>query len=283
MTDRDCVEFLQWCLPQLRMRWAGFRKVRRQVCKRISKRISELGLGGTEAYRTYLVSHTDEWQTLDSFCRVTISRFYRDRAVFDGLRQHVLPRVANAATERGAGSVRCWSAGCGSGEEAYTMQIIWQADNSKGGTPLPLEVVATDSDARLLERARTGSYPRSSARDLPPDLLAIAFATCAGEFEIKERFKKNVTFLLQDIREETPDGRFDVVLCRNLAFTYFDDELQPAVLDSIRQRLLPGGVLVVGVHETIPPGCGGLVRLPHVVGAYTDGAPRPGLQADSAA
>ncbi|MCK5713275.1 MAG: methyltransferase domain-containing protein, partial [Hyphomicrobiaceae bacterium] len=146
-----------------------------------------------------------------------------------------------------------------------------------------LEVVATDTDARLLERARTGSYPRSSARDLPPDVLAIAFAERAGEFEIKERFKKDVTFLLQDIREETPDGRFDVVLCRNLAFTYFDDELQPAVLNSIRQRLLPGGVLVVVVHETIPPGCGGLVRLPRVVGAYTDGAPRPGLQADSAA
>jgi chemotaxis protein methyltransferase CheR len=265
------------------MRWAGFRKVRRQVCKRISKRTSELGLGDTGAYRTYLASHADEWRTLDSLCRVTISRFYRDRAVFDGLREHVLPRVASVAAERGASSARCWSAGCGSGEEAYTMQIIWQADDSKGGNPLPLEVVATDTDARLLERARTGSYPRSSTRDLPPDLLATAFAARAGKFEILARFKKDVTFLLQDIREETPDGRFDVVLCRNLSFTYFDDELQVSVLDSIRQRLLPGGVLVVGVHESIPPGCGGLDRLPQVVGVYTAGAPRPNSQSGSAA
>ena len=114
MNDRECVAFLQWCLPQLGMRWGGFRKVRRQVCKRVSRRIDILGLADPDAYRLYLESHDDEWTTLGSLCRVTISRFYRDRGVFDGLRARVLPLLVEAASARGDDRVRCWCAGCAS-------------------------------------------------------------------------------------------------------------------------------------------------------------------------
>ena len=86
MNDADCVEFLQWALPRLRMRWAGFRKVRGQVCKRIGRRLKELGLGDIDAYRSYLDKHSEEWEILDGLCRITISRFHRDRKVFECLR-----------------------------------------------------------------------------------------------------------------------------------------------------------------------------------------------------
>jgi len=75
MTDRECIAFLQWALLRMRMRWAGFRRVRAQVLKRISRRIEALSLPGADAYRTYLDSHPDEWAVLASLCRVTISRF----------------------------------------------------------------------------------------------------------------------------------------------------------------------------------------------------------------
>lgn len=91
MRDADCVAFLQWALPHLRLRWPGFRKVRKQVCKRIDRRCRELGLADIAAYRDYLASQPGEWPTLASMCRVSISRFYRDRAVFDQLAQVVLP------------------------------------------------------------------------------------------------------------------------------------------------------------------------------------------------
>ena len=83
MDDGQYVEFLQWALPRLHMRWPGFRKVRRQVRKRIRKRITALHLGGLDEYRNYLNRNSAEWSVLDSFCRITISRFYRDRVVFD--------------------------------------------------------------------------------------------------------------------------------------------------------------------------------------------------------
>src|SRR6185295_20147796 len=124
VSDR-CVELLQWALPRLGKRWQGFRNVRGQVCKRIARRARELGLADLEAYRAHLEAHDDEWPVLDALCRVTISRFYRDRAVFDRLRLEILPAFAERAAARGESVVRAWSAGCASGEEPYTLAMIW--------------------------------------------------------------------------------------------------------------------------------------------------------------
>jgi chemotaxis protein methyltransferase CheR len=120
------------------------------------------------------------------------------------------------------------------------------------GSALRLEVVATDADENLLDRARTGRYTQSSLKDLPDDFREKAFTAHEDPLTIRDSFKHGVSFVLQDIREEVPDGSFDIVLCRNLAFTYFDDKLQFAVLDAIRPKLLPGGFLIVGIHESLP-------------------------------
>ena len=90
MKHDDCVGFLQWALPRLRLRWPGFRRVRRQVCQRLGRRLRELGLGELQAYQLYLGNHPTEWQVLDGLCRITISRFYRDRTIFVALEREVL-------------------------------------------------------------------------------------------------------------------------------------------------------------------------------------------------
>lgn len=101
MTDQDCVQFLKWSLPQLSLRWNGFRKVRNQVCKRIDRRVHELGLDDVSEYRALLERNKAEWGKLDSLCRVSISRFYRDREVFRCVEQEVLLRVGEIARARG--------------------------------------------------------------------------------------------------------------------------------------------------------------------------------------
>jgi len=245
MTDRECVEFLQWALPKMRMRWAGFRKVRRQVCRRISRRIAALGLPDAAGYRNYLHVNPDEWKTLASLCRVTISRFYRDKGVFDHVGDVVFTRLAG---RRGAG-VECWSAGCASGEEAYTLNILWTLRARGSAAGKTLRVLGTDSDPVMLERARRAVYPGGALKDLPPDFKAEAFRGAGGSFELRERFKRNVRFEQQDIRVETPPGPFDIILCRNLVFTYFEPVLQEEVLDKMVVRLREGGVLVIGKNE----------------------------------
>ena len=126
MKNHDCTVFLQWALPQLHLRWQGMRKVRGQVCKRIQRRLRDLALPDMAAYRAYLTNHPEEWRVLDEYCRITISRFYRDRAVFDYLQQTLLPKLAQQAMDQGDPTLRCWSAGCASGEEAYTLKILWE-------------------------------------------------------------------------------------------------------------------------------------------------------------
>ena len=99
MKIMDCIAFLQWALPQLSLSWRGFRKVRSQACKRIRRRMQSLGLEDFAAYRDHLERHPQEGAMLDSFCRIMISRLYRDRNVFGVLGERVLPRLAQRAEQ----------------------------------------------------------------------------------------------------------------------------------------------------------------------------------------
>ena len=240
-------------MPQLRMRWKGFRRVRRQVCKRLARRLSELGLEDTDDYRRLLDRRPEEWAVLDAFCRITISRFYRDRAVVDHLRASVLPELAREATQRD-GHLRCWSAGCASGEEPYTLSLAWHLDVSEGFPKVSFEVLATDADPTMIERARRACYPPASLRDVPPEWIDIAFRPSASQRCLRPRYRREVELLLEDVRLGAAQGPFDLILCRNLAFTYFDLPLQRHVLSMILPELAPGGGLVLGSHEEIPDG-----------------------------
>lgn len=155
MQDRDCVEFLRWALPRLHLRWRGFRRVRRQVCRRLNRRLRELSLEDLEAYRSHLARHEAEWEVLDGLCRISISRFHRDRAVWDVLRDDVLPTLARVAQARRQPALMAWSAGCASGEEPYSLTAVWQLGVRHGFPGLALSVLATDSDPGLLARAGT--------------------------------------------------------------------------------------------------------------------------------
>ncbi|MEE9609057.1 MAG: CheR family methyltransferase [Myxococcota bacterium] len=252
MRDAECVEFLQWALPQLRLRWAGFRRVRRQVCKRIARRLRALDLRDVRAYREHLERHSEEWETLDALCRISISRFRRDRAVFDALGGRVLPGLIELARGRQDRELRCWGAGGAAGEEAYTLKLLWEIRLRPSAPDLDLRVTATDVDENLLQRARVAEFERSSLKELPAEWLSIGFEPAEGGYRLLPRFREGIEFLAQDIRRDAPDGPFHLVLCRNLAFTYFDASLQRAVLRRIAGRLVPGGALVVGVHESLP-------------------------------
>ncbi len=256
MKDTDCVRFLQWALPRLGMRWPGFRKVRGGVCKRIGRRIRELHLRDIEAYRLHLEANRGEWETLDGLCRVSISRFYRDRGLFDHLKDRILPGTAEKVISAGEDQIRVWCAGCASGEEPYTLSLIWRLVLRENYPALQFRITATDADAHMLTRAEAAVYPVSGLKELPEGWRDLAFEAEGKTFRLKDLFREGVGFHLQDIREEAPEGPFHLILCRNLVFTYFDDDVQCQVLKRIRGKLTSGGVLIVGAHEELPDGEG---------------------------
>jgi chemotaxis protein methyltransferase CheR len=269
--DADCTAFLQEALPRLHLRWEGFRRVRRQVCRRIDRRVRALGLDSLDAYRERLERDPSEWEVLDGLCRITISRFWRDRGVFAALGHVLLPELATLARERGDAELRAWSVGCASGEEPWSLALLWHLELAPRFPELELRIVATDVDARLLERARAALYRGSSLKELPAGLRARAFEPSDGHERLRPALRTGVELRQEDVRRQAPSDRgpFHLVLCRNVAFTYFDDATQREVLERLADALVPGGALVVGSHERLPSG--GADRFapePAVRGAY---------------
>jgi chemotaxis protein methyltransferase CheR len=259
--DQTCIDFLQWSLPRLGHRWPGYRKVRRLIAKRLNRRVAELGLAGLSAYRTFLLNEPAEWRQLDAMCRVPISRFYRDRGAFDVIVGQLLPELAAKANARGEEAVKCWSAGCASGEEPYTLTIAWRLCVARNWPAVKLNVLATDVDEIMIQRARAACYGRSSLKDLPQEWVDRALIRRGSVFCVAPEFRAGVEFARQDIRQLMPGGPFDLILCRNLVFTYFDEALQRRIADQLRERLLLGDFLVLGSHEALPAGVSGFVRL----------------------
>jgi len=115
-----------------------------------------------------------------------------------------------------------------------------------------ITIVATDSDSTMLARAAAGLYRPSSLHDLPAELADRAFTTTGDRYEIRPDFRRNIVLLEQETRSQMPDGLFDLVLCRNLVFTYFDEASQRRLLAEICARLRAGGALVIGSKEALP-------------------------------
>jgi chemotaxis protein methyltransferase CheR len=268
MNDADCVAFLQWALPRLGLHWPGYRKVRRQVCKRIRRRSKELGAQGLEEYRKLLGADAAEWAALGALCAVSISRFYRDRSVFDCLGERVLPAIAAAALARGADSLECWSAGCASGEETYSLVIQWRELLAARFPALALRALGTDLEPALLERARAGCYKRGSLKELPHAWRERAFEERANLLCLRQAWRAGVELERRDLLAEPPPRTFDLVLCRNLAFTYFGPESAHRALARIASVLRPGGALVIGAHERLPADAAGFAAWPECRAVY---------------
>jgi chemotaxis protein methyltransferase CheR len=257
--DRELYDFLQATLPRLGFRWLGFRRVRGTVHKRLWRRMRELGLRDTSAYARHIAAQPEELARLDAMCRMTISRFWRDHAPFEHLAAALLPELVARARLSGSARVRVWSAGCASGEEAYSMAMLWWLACAPYAADIGFELIATDLDEHVLERARSGRYAAATLREVPEHWRHVAFAREGNEWCVREAFRRGVSFERQDLRTGAPEGPFDIVLCRNLAFTYFDDSLQRRVAERILERLVPGGVLLLGAGERLPDELSGVL------------------------
>lgn len=260
MNDKSCLTFLQWALPLLHMRWAGFRKVRGQVCKRLGRRLEELQLPDLHSYRLYLQDNPLEWHILDTMCRITISRFYRDRGLYRSLQLQVFPELLYNSRQQGGTMLSCWCIGAASGEEPYSLNLLWELaglDNQGAD----LNILATEVDQRLIDRARQGCYPASSINELPAGMKDQAFVRQGNQFCLKKQYRERVQFRQQDIRNMMPDATFHLILCRNLVFTYFSLELQEELARRLVKHLKADGLLVIGIHESLPAVITGLEPL----------------------
>lgn len=257
MKDEACILFLQWALPQMQLRWEGFRRVRKQVCKRIGQRINQLGLPNELAYRDYLHHHDTEWQILAALCHVTISRFYRDKIVFDQLKNELIPRLCDQLRLHDEKYLHCWSAGCARGEEAYSLVLIWSFVLQHQYPEIAISITATDIDPIMIQQARKACYPFSSVKNLSPEWRRMAFTQIKDQYCLHPIYQPPVTFTLGDVAQLVNTQSYRLVLCRNLVFTYFNLDRQIQFLHKLQAQLSEGSILVLGAHERLPEGIRG--------------------------
>jgi len=240
-------EFLKEVAPCLGLQWRPFQ--RRGVKRKVERRIIELGFSRFEEYLLKVQKDPEEKGHLSRILTVTISRFFRDKEVFDTLESSVLPAILR---NRGKGDLKIWSIGCASGEEPYSVSLLWKKKFEKDFPGVHLSVLATDIDEKMLRRAEEGRYKKSSLKETPQEVLENFFKKEDGIFILNPSVRKSVEFKRHNILREEPFPGMDIIFCRNLAFTYFSKESQIEVLKKIASSLKEKGYLVIGKDESLP-------------------------------
>ena len=187
-----------------------------------------------------------ELEALSELLRVGETRFFRHRAHVQQLQARVLPERARAAQLAGR-RLRAWSAGCATGEEAWTLAMLMDGLQPPAG----FEVLATDLSEDALAVGRIARYPEARTTDVPPELKARYLTNDARGFTVAGRLRGRVTFSRHNLLDARyPTGGFDVVLCRNVLI-YFDAQTRAQVVQRLAEALQEGGYLFVGYSETL--------------------------------
>jgi two-component system CheB/CheR fusion protein len=220
------------------------------IVRRLDRRMVAVGAATLADYRRHCDRHPEEMRRLVASFLINVTEFFRDADLFAYLRDGVLPLLIDEARERG--ELRLWSAGCATGEEAYSLAMVVADLIGDGIDDLPVRIFATDIAVDAVDFARRGGYPPAALRNLPGDLVGRHFVRHAGSFEISKRIRSMVVFGDHDLGNRPPFPRTDLVLCRNVLI-YFTPDLQRRVLQRFAYSLRRGGCLVLGKAETMNP------------------------------
>jgi chemotaxis protein methyltransferase CheR len=219
------------------------------VSNRLRKRVARLKLSSYEEYYELLTSgkQAEEMPHFIDAVSTNETYFFREEKHFAALSRIILPELFRSERR-----VRIWSAGCSTGEEAYTLRIVAdEAANAAGGADV--QIVGTDISTTVIARAREGIYHDRALRFVPPALLARYFVpACDGAYQVRPETRARVDFRVHNLFTDLPPAdRINVIFCRNVMI-YFDKQTQATLVDGIFARAIhPDGYLFIGHSESI--------------------------------
>lgn len=218
------------------------------ILRRLHRRMVATGARDLPEYGRYLAIHADEYQQLTSSFLIKVTEFFRDPDLFQVLREQVLPDLIAQARKRG-NVLRIWSAGCATGEEAYSLAILVAEALGNELAQFQVQIFATDLDDEAIAFARRGVYPPAALEGLSEDLIARYFVGLDGTYEVTKQLRGMIIFGQHDLGQRAPFPRIDLVLCRNVLI-YFTTKLQARALQLFAYALRDGGYLALGKAET---------------------------------
>jgi two-component system CheB/CheR fusion protein len=218
------------------------------VYRRITRRMV---LNKTETLRDYarlLRKNPGEVEALYQDILINVTRFFRDPETFEALKSTILPGLfANRSRPE---PLRVWVLGCSTGEEAYSIAILFAELAHAKGAQIPVQVFATDLNGAVIEKARAGVYPKSIAQDVSPERLRRFFVEVEGSYRITKTIREMCVFARHNVLTDPPFSQIDLISCRNLLI-YLEPALQQKIVPLLHYALKPGGFLLLGNSESI--------------------------------
>lgn len=222
------------------------------VERRLGTRLRALDLPTYRQYAAYLTEHPEEYQRLLDAVTVNVTEFFRDEPTWHAIRDQVVPELVASKLASGHRVIRAWSAGCSTGEEAYSIAMAVLAALGPQASSFVFSVTGTDLDPLALEAAQAGTYDLSRIGQIPPADRARFVVAGEKTFTIRPEVRDRVRFRRLDLFADTPPLSIDLLLCRNV-FIYFSREQQERLVSTVFHRALGhGGYLVLGRSEKMP-------------------------------
>jgi two-component system CheB/CheR fusion protein len=220
------------------------------INRRIERRMALQQIDTMESYVKHVQQTPTEVESLFRDLLIGVTNFFRDPPVFQALEEKIMPQLFVGKPI--GGSIRVWTPGCATGEEAYSLAILLAEHQDSLKQSCKIQVFATDIDNQAIATARAGLYPASIAADVSPERLARYFSAegDGSAYRIHKTIRDMLIFSEQDVIKDPPFSRLDLISCRNLLI-YMGSDLQKKLIPLFCYALNPGGFLVLGTSETV--------------------------------
>jgi chemotaxis methyl-accepting protein methylase len=220
------------------------------VYRRVERRMGIHQIDKIALYARYLQANPQEVELLFNELLIGVTSFFRDPSAWQQLRDEAIPALL--AAYPAGGVLRAWSVGCSTGEEAYSLAMVFKEalEVAKPNGSFSLQIFATDLDAASISLARQGRYPANISADVSPERLRRFFIEGENCYRVGKEIRDMVTFATQNVIMDPPFTKLDILICRNVLI-YLVPELQKKLLPLFHYSLNPGGILFLGSAETI--------------------------------
>lgn len=220
---------------------------RTSLVRRIEKRMTKLGMHSFADYTDFLSLHPDEFAQLFRTVLINVTAFFRDSASWDFLAAKIIPELVS---RRGKNPIRIWSAGCASGEEPYSLAMLFAEEIGAEKAATRVRIHATDVDTEALDKGRLATYTAKQVVGVPAPFLRKYFDSAESRYVLRREIRKLVVFGTRNLISDPPIPHVDLLVCRN-TLMYLVPETQTRIIARFHEALNEDGVLFLGRAETL--------------------------------
>jgi two-component system, chemotaxis family, CheB/CheR fusion protein len=218
------------------------------LARRIRKRMDAVGAESFARYRDFLDAHPDEFVNLFAAILINVTSFFRDPPAWEVVRRLAIPQII--AAKASGKMIRAWSAGCATGEEAYTLAMVLSEELGEDQFRERVRIYATDADDNALNAARRAVFTERQVENVPPALLDKYFECAERLYTFRKDLRQQVVFGRQDLINDAPISRIDLLTCRN-TLMYLNADTQVTVVNRLHFALNSDGFMLLGRAETL--------------------------------